>query len=740
MEKLETSRIIRRMAQKHGVSAVLLEWLASEQRSPHRKGPRGVNVRFRDALQREVDGQGVGALDAGSVGVDAIEHFTLQELRLQNFGPFRDTKIHFRMQPGRPVCLIEANNGHGKSHVIKGLLYLLGVDKAPQSSFKYPGRLLHHGAPSHDPTIRIQLLMESSLVGRFELRRQVRFSVQGGEPRKQSDERHVNFLDGAGGEGGDLHGADAERWITERFPPEIIEYFVFDAESSPISELSGELGERVPSMQGPVERVLGISVLRDAAKRCRGDQVRGYFQSEHRQVTTDSTPRQLQRQLEEHQERVESLVRERSELQREHRELGADLERARSVLQQIEQAKESRPGGDRAAVELAIARAETELAAIRDQIAQRVRRDLPLGLLEPLLRRLAAERTPENAGREWMAGARFSLQRVASRVARGQLPWAEKQDRSEAEIFSELLGSVGIPSDGASRGAARFDPAMWVAAARACEAPSGLLAGLAGKAQELETLQAQLRDLPRRDTRHEVLKQYREAGAKVESFQRLRTALDGQIEHLDDEITEAEAEVERLDAAIPEIRRRRQQASRLDKLVKLIDKVARALDASADELRKARLSDIEQHASTLLREITNKPGSYHRIAFDTGSCRFQLLNPAGEEVPPDRSTGEKTVLALAIVHGLRQVADSRLPLVIEAPLRPLDPAHELGVARHHLAQIEEHTVLMEVPGRLDGQLMAELRPRIGQRFVLVQQPGSGASVAEERALQGGPHA
>ena len=740
MEKLETSRIIRRMAKKHDLSAVLLERLVSEQRSPHRKGPRGVNVRFRDALQREVDGQGVQGLDSGSVGVDSVEHFALQELHLQNFGPFRDTKIHFQMQPGRPVCLIEANNGHGKSHVIKGLLYLLGVDKAPQSSFKYPGRLLHHGAPGHDPTIRIQLLMESSLAGRFELRRQVRFSVQGGEPRKQSDERHVIFLDGADGEGGDLHGADAERWIAERFPPEIIEYFVFDAENSPISELSGELGERVPSMQGPIERILGISVLRDAAKRCRGDQVRAYFHTEHNQVATDSTPRQLKRQLEEQQERLESLVRERSELQRAHRELGTDLERARRGLQQLEQAKESRPGGDRAAVELAIARAEVDLAAGRDQLGRRVRRDLPLLLLEPLLRRLASEMAPQSAGREWMSGARFSLQRVASQVARGQLSWAEQQDRTEAEVLSDLLASAGMPPDGASRGAARFDPAEWVAAARASEAPSSLLAGLTGKAQELETLRGRLRDLPHRDTRQEVLRQYREAQAQVESFQRRRVTLDEQIELLDDEIAELESEVERLDAAIPETRRRRRQASRLDKLVKLTDKVARALDASADELRKARLGDIELHASTLLRSITNKPGSYHRIAFDTGSCRFQLLNPAGKEVPPDRSTGEKTVLAFAIVHGLRQVADTRLPLVIEAPLRPLDPEHELGVVRHHLAQLEEHTVLMEVPGRLDGQLMAELRPRIGQHFVLVQQPGSGASVAEERALQGGLHA
>lgn len=740
MEKLETSRIIRRVAKKHGVSAVLLERLVSEQRSPQRKGPRGVNVRFRDTLQREVDGQGARSLDSGSVGVDSVEHFTLQELRLQNFGPFRDTKIHFRMQPGRPVCLIEANNGHGKSHVVKGLLYLLGVDKAPQSSFKYPGRLLHHGAPSHDPTIRIQLLMESSLVGRFELRRQVRFSVQGGEPRKQSDERHVNFLDGAGGGGGDLHGADAERWITERFPPEIIEYFVFDAENSPISELSGELGERVPSMQGPVERVLGISALRDAAKRCRSDQVRGYFQAEHSQVATDATPRQLQRQLEEQQESLQSLIVERTDLQREHRELGTDLERARRGLQQLEQAKEHRPGGDRAAVEQALARAEVELAAIRDQIGQRVRRDLPLGLLEPLLRRLASERTPENAGREWISGARFSLQRVASRVSRGQLPWAEQQDRSEDEIYAALLASVGIPADGANRSATPFDPAQWAAAARACEAPSGLLVGLAGKAQERDALQVQLHNLPRRDTRHDVLKQYREAQDQVESIQRRRATLDRQIEQLDDEIAEAESEVERLGDVIPETRRRRRQASRLDKLVKLGDKVARVLDASADELRKARLGDIEQHASSLLREITNKPGSYHRIAFDTGSCRFQLLNPAGKEVPPDRSTGEKTVLAFAIVHGLRQVADTRLPLVIEAPLRPLDPEHELGVVRHHLAQLEEHTVLMEVPGRLDGQLMAELRSRIGQRFVLVQQPGSAATVAEERALQGVPHA
>ncbi len=108
---------------------------------------------------------------------------------------------------------------------------------------------------------------------------------------------------------------------------------------------------------------------------------------------------------------------------------------------------------------------------------------------------------------------------------------------------------------------------------------------------------------------------------------------------------------------------------------------------------------------------------------------------------PDRSTGEKTVLALALVHGLRQVAGRQLPLVIEAPLRPLDGAHELNVVRHHLATLTEHTVLMEVPRRLHDGLMAELQHRIGQRFALVQDADRTATIVEERARpEGEPHA
>ncbi len=732
MSTPRASEILRKTAEKHGLPAELLKLLASRERSPRRKGPRGINVRFREALQHEVEGRGIQALRHGSLGVDSVERFTLKALHLENFGPFRETTIPFETTAERPICLIEAKNGRGKSHVIRAVLYLLGVDKAPQSRFKYPGRILHRGVPRHDPTLRVHLLVESDVAGRIELRRHVRFKLQRGDARKVSDARHVLFLDSAGSEGGDLHGVDAERWISERFPPEIIEYFVFDAENSPVSDLSGELGESVPTMQGPVEQVLGISVLRNAAARCRGNHVMGYYIEQKRRVDTDATPTSIQRGIVEREEQREALADERSNLLDELRVVGSERERAQRDLQRLEQTAEQLDSTDHSAIEQETARLEGEREQLRDRLARRVQRDLPLRLLAPTLRRLAAERAPLNASQEWLKGARFALNRLASQVERGALPWQEQRGIPSDELLQRLNAVVGIPARTHTEEPGTFDPERWHVASQQSRGLAAPLHDLQRTERRLHDLQQQQRDLPPPGDTRQLLEEYDQAKERAHQVATQQAEIEARLEALEDEITDLDEEIARLKEELPDVRWRRRQARRFGKLIKLCRALGRAFDEAADALRKEKLGAIEQHASSLLRQITNKAGLYHRIAFDKGSCRFQLLDPGGKEVPPDRSTGERTVLALAIVHGLRQVSGTRLPLIIEAPLRPLDEAHELNVVRHHLARLGEHTVLMEVPGRFHRGLLSELEQRIGQRLALIRE-SAGATIIEERA-------
>lgn len=121
------------------------------------------------------------------------------------------------------------------------------------------------------------------------------------------------------------------------------------------------------------------------------------------------------------------------------------------------------------------------------------------------------------------------------------------------------------------------------------------------------------------------------------------------------------------------------------------------------------------------------------MEFDPDTLRFRLLDHSGAPVPAGRSTGERAVLALSVVHGLQRASGRRLPLVIEAPLKPLDPEHTRRVVTNVFADHDGQTILLVKPGEVQPPLMEKLEFRVGQRFELVR-PDSAVERSDVRRV------
>ena len=237
------------------VSHGLMQRLIEYERSPFHQGPSGVNVKFRRELLR------TESADAGEVATVA-DQIRLVALHVENFGPFRDVSVQFEATDDRPICLVEAINGRGKSTVVRALLFALNADVP--AGMNYPARLLHKGVTSPEADISVEVVLRSSADGRIAIRRRVRFQGSVHNYRKRSESFDIIFERDV-----DIHGREAEEWLAERFPREVLGYFIFDAEHSPVSALSGQLGEQLPEVRGQVEAVLGVGVVRRASQRCQ---------------------------------------------------------------------------------------------------------------------------------------------------------------------------------------------------------------------------------------------------------------------------------------------------------------------------------------------------------------------------------------------------------------------------------------------------------------------------------------
>lgn len=72
------------------------------------------------------------------------------------------------------------------------------------------------------------------------------------------------------------------------------------------------------------------------------------------------------------------------------------------------------------------------------------------------------------------------------------------------------------------------------------------------------------------------------------------------------------------------------------------------------------------------------------------------------------------------MHAIRKVAGVRLPMVIEAPLRVLDPEHREAVLREMLSKCPGQMLLLLTPDEMPQQSAYHIRTRVAQRFTLTR--------------------
>lgn len=684
-------------ATRHGVPATLLRALLRlESGERGRFGSRGINTRVSSLLERPASAEAEASPSA------ANDRFVLARLQLQNFRQFRQVDLSFDFDPARPVHLIEGSNGFGKSHLVEALRFALGRRRVPEGVRATD--LLHRYVEGSKATLVVQVELASDHLGLVRIRRQLDFHRVG---EAWSPRGTVSVTVSLEGSSLPLQDTDALDWLSQRLPSEVLDYFIFDAESAVVQKLSGQAGERLPDVRPQVEAALGVTAARRVAERCREFARNRDDQLE--ELGTVPTVRQAEAE-------VERLNAERASVQRDWERAVARHEAAQAelddVLTQLRAAQgQPAPAGDRPAE--AIEDELRELGSRRHELRHTLRELASEALPLALLTRPEAAASP--AGRP-PAPTRDTpeLRRVLNRLARwieeGRFRWALG---AAAQVEADLIAALGLDTqDEPTSVTRRLAAARELLSARLPKDDPDLLA-ISIEQAELD-LQAALGASPDAE-REEAFEALLERSVLITSNRDREaaeaTSLARRRDGLDDDLVEAQAAM--ADSRTAD-RRRAPLTVERDR--------ARATAAALDELAEAlladRLSALERGATRMLRQTTNKPDLYDRVNFARDTLRYALLDPDGQPVPPGRSTGERTVLALALVFGLQRASGLRFPLFIEAPLKPLDPRHQDSVVRELLKLDTAQSVLLVKPGEFPPALDELVRVQVAQRLVL----------------------
>ncbi|MEW6218612.1 MAG: AAA family ATPase [Thermodesulfobacteriota bacterium] len=637
----------------------------------------------------------------------------LEAIELANFLQFRQVVVDLRSDSIRPVILIEAPNGYGKSALVRAVRFALAGERESEDIPYF----VHADTPGRQAEVKVVLRFRSQAYSQIEIRRLQKYHrVGNGWARSGADDLAVRVADRP------MHGHDAAQWLEALFPKQLLDYFVFDAESSVVQKLSGQKGTELPPIQDVVETALAIRPLRDLAKWCddysrktskKARQRRDEVEREgRRRRDLEETAERLRRKEADERQSIIDIERELSQAQKEvdtYSGKGQPEQRRRrdNLLRELERARERQK------------RAEQERHEIVTEL-------LPLALIG-----LSIRPTPTTAqvskSADWRQGTNDTITAIAKAVSGAGFPWVRRPPPPYDEILEALRETVGIPATEDQNRARRQEERL-ASLRQPVEAAGRKLRSLLQQAdsgnrwaERVREIQQEIDDLAYPVAETPWIERYAEASQRKNG---LEQKLQAAREELKRSGGELESVREALTAAGPGASTVVNEIDNIEQRSRLADAAGQGLGAIADHMLKERVSRLEIEASQMLIRTAHKHDVLARLKVDRRTYRYAVVDKNDNPAPAGRSTGERNLLALCLVHAIREAAGARLPMVIEAPLRVLDPEHREAVLREMLAKCTAQMVLLVTPEEIPAHPSYSIRNQVAQRLKMIRG-GSG---------------
>lgn len=658
----------------------------------------------------------------------------LERLVLDHFRQFKGRQeIVFSDLKERNVTIIHAENGFGKTTVLKSLLWalygrdgLMGAD-GKEEDFEKPDEIIHEGAVHRggDPneiSAMVQLTFKHD-DSRYTLTRRLTLAQQKSNPR-QSDLTLEVMRDGQ-----TFPVVRPQQFIQAIVPDGISGFLFFNGER--INYLAMERNSA--QVTEAIHQMLGLRLLKMTIDDLRHQNVRGKLRAEQRETTN-----------EEKRELIERLTQRESdqkELEEQRRQAQANVGAIASELEVID----NKLVANREAHELQARRVRLlgerdNLASRRDEVVRRLSKliaddgytlfatDL-IGRGREIVARLRSEgKIPARVLNTFLQELLESGSCICKRCLAEGSP-----ERTAVESLLTIAGDQDFNN-----------------AVGALDHAIGLIEGVARQTDEqLKQLNTERLELTRniRNLDEEVEEIHQQLGGKKdEEVQQLEDARKRLQLKREDEIATssrlatlieaAKGEIELLQSQIRQIEDKEEAAARAQRRVDAVEDCAGILDqileAETQDLRPLLNAEIDTH----FRKIMTK--DYWAELSENYTLRIRKNVSFGEDdtspakVDVALSTGERTVTSLVFIASLvalakrrseiptilKDVSGSAYPVVIDSPFGSLSVFRE-GVARH-IPELAPQVLLLVSPEQYNGQVEKAMNEsgRVGKRYYL----------------------
>lgn len=647
----------------------------------------------------------------------------LDELILHDFGVYRGRQTFdlTTRAPDRPIILIGAQNGAGKTTFLEGLQLAL-YGRLSQAGFR--------GAGGYDAYLRGAINRRASPADGAQVQVAFRRTVEG-------QERHYRLIRSWSVQKGALKEvfevlldgqSDAvltSQWaefVEEMLPPRIAPLFFFDGEKieqfADLKQSSEIIGVAIKALLGLdiVERLqLDLDVLE---RRKLAEQTSGDIKAElaTAEVEVDAATARLK-------ENLEATASARVKRDR----AAAVLDRARSDLKS--------QGGDLFSSRETLLEQKTrnafEVEATKKDLRTWAAGVAPLLAVKDLV--LAVHRQARRETETDMAGSILAHledrdQRLLTLISEIPHPGLTtrveaflEQDRhrlsDQAESARYLLMSLSARVG--------LDVLAETSLAEAIQDRRVLMRRLEDAEFELEGAERRVAAIPAPDSIAPLIT----AVAKLESEMRdAEAVLAAQLDLSQSAERDLAAARNRYQAKLDQHVQESLLTEDSDRIIRHSARARQTLVSFKREVISHHVHRLETLILEGLNELLRKTDLIVSVSIDLDTFEIQLRDSGWDLLSPDQlSAGERQLLAVSLLWALAKASGQAAPTVIDTPLGRLDSRHRDRLVHRYFPLAGDQVILLSTDEEIDERLYAELEPRLSRSFTIAYDSELGGS-------------
>ena len=610
---------------------------------------------------------------------------------MKNFGPYKgEVKLEFRLKKDKNLWIIWGTNGSGKTHILKALLWCLyGCDPSSsrkkqygteRDAWEYIYGAYLEDQPLPDPYMHVNLFLEvdskdSKKPNQYIIKRSV-------SPRTPNPMNPTQIKCDFEVIKGGRHSDSPREEVEALLPLAASQFFMFHGE-----EIRAMSQKHAEETHKAIELILEAETFRQGKEDLSSvaRDIDTDLDDERRKSGGINDLLDLKKKI---QERIQSLDIECTRCKSEIAEKKKQLDSVKTDLARNEDSKVLKEKHDQLSERLKAN--EDERQRILERRGDLIN-ELPSKMILPELLRVLKEKEERHKRREEQ---RRTIQELRGRlqltedvvgldkcrlcgrpISNEERKHIEEERRSYVEEITRL--ETGLEEE---------DPTYYEIRETIAAIESSKMnfeqfkKDLSENALAHDEIESYIKDIEKKLTESKI----EEVRSLMEERDRLLKEIGGAEGKLENYSGELGAQKKALDDALRMIEGREKHDNIKESLERQYDLAERCISAFENVLN--RLSEVRRraigsYATEVFRALTNKPEEYDRIEIDE-QFNVSVMDKHDNIVHrEDLSTGERLVVALSFILGLKQASEKVAPLVLDTFFAHLDEEHFGNIVR-----------------------------------------------------------